>query len=76
MDIVKILRVLARTAPDDTCSAPDGDMPPVARGRSGGEKAHDVHFHTLAWEAVLWNTGERGGEGICRSAKKMHWALS
>lgn len=53
MDIVKILCVLARTAPDDTCSAPDGDMPPVARGRSGGEKAHDVHFHTLAWEAVL-----------------------
>lgn len=38
MDIVKILCVLARTAPDDTCSAPDGDMPPVAERTKRGIK--------------------------------------
>lgn len=28
-----------------------------------GEKAHDVHFHTLAWEAGLWNGGCGAGWG-------------
>lgn len=50
--------------------------PTSAERPKRGEKAHDVHFHTVAWEAELQNTGERGlwkrvgGRRHCRSAKK------